>query len=81
MTVREILVNYHTTKHVTVDQAIRLITEYLEHIGQYTPDLVEFIRIQPRLLNQAVTVAIEGLEKKEHIVKVFSAEGKLLTVV
>jgi hypothetical protein len=82
---RDIIIQYYKTQQISIQDAIKLLEEYMRLIGKTNPALIQHM-LDPMnvfgqpMLQQAVQVSVQYLEGEYNIVKLFSKENVLLNV-
>ena len=82
---RDIIIQYYKTQQISIQDAIKLLEEYMRLINNVNPTIIQEI-LNPmnvfgqQMLQQAVQVSVQRLEEEYNIVKLFSKENVLLNV-
>ena len=82
---RDIIIQYYKTQQISIQDAIKLLEEYMRLTNNVNPSIIQEI-LNPmnvfgqQMLQQAVQVSVQYLEEEYNIVKLFSKENVLLNV-
>ena len=82
---RDIIIQYYKTQQISIQDAIKLLEEYMRLTNNVNPSIIQEI-LNPmnvfgqQMLQQAVQVSVQRLEEEYNIVKLFSKENVLLNV-
>lgn len=82
---RDIIIQYYKTQQISIQDAIKLLEEYMRLTNNVNPTIIQEI-LNPmnvfgqQMLQQAVQVSVQRLEEEYNIVKLFSKENVLLNV-
>lgn len=82
---RDIIIQYYKTQQISIQDAIKLLEEYMRLTNNINPTIIQEI-LNPmnvfgqQMLQQAVQVSVQRLEEEYNIVKLFSKENVLLNV-
>jgi hypothetical protein len=75
---QDIIINALTTGKVSQNDAVDIISEYLQYIDKYDDNLVRIAVSNPMMMQQALPVALNGLLPKYNISKLLDKDGNLI---